>query len=495
LVNDAQLYGCRERRNRGLNVESLLERTRPMSTARGQSERPRPSAIPGGAGVQARSPAEAIEPTRPPRRPKARSGRIREPRKLGPALRLANAGLTLTAIVLSLAAAATLWIQQEIERPGPLAETRGVIVKKGEGAREVAQRLEADGIIKSQHSLVAYYVGRQLATAVGARPLQIKAGEYEIPPGASLAQISDILGEGKSVLVRLTIPEGLTSQQIVERLRADPSLSGEITQMPPEGSLLPETYKVPRNMARQALIEMMQADQRKLIERAWARRAPDLPVKSPEEALILASIVEKETGRNDERERVAAVFANRLRVGMKLQSDPTILYGIMGGQVTWGRPIYKAEIAQRTSHNTYQIDGLPPTPICNPGRAAIEATLNPAKTQDLYFVADGSGGHIFSQTLKDHNAAVANWRKVEKDIRAKQSEPATRAAIRPAPAAAPAPAAGGPADGQAQQPAAAAPPQATATGVTVTPVPTTLINTPAPAGTTTPQPARKHPPR
>jgi len=170
-------------------------------------------------------------------------------------------------------------------------------------------------------------------------------------------------------------------------------------------------------------LEPNNPEARKLMEKAWAQRKKDLPVKSWQEAVVLASIVEKETGRNDERERVAAVFINRLRQNMRLQSDPTILYGMAGGKTVWSRPILRSEIGQKTTHNTYQIDGLPPTPICNPGKAAIEAVLNPAETKDLYFVADGAGGHVFAETLKEHNANVLKWRALEKDMKAKASPP------------------------------------------------------------------------
>jgi UPF0755 protein len=383
-------------------------------------------------GFLAKSPAEALEPTRGPVRPSGPKRR-RAARKLSPFFRVLNTLLTVAAVGLGVFGIGASWISTELNKDGPLKESRNFVVPRGEGAHDIAKRLEADGAIASQQMFVAHYIGRYVTSWVGGQALQIKAGEYEIPPGASLKLVSEILGEGRSTLQRVTIPEGLTSTQIVARLRADPNLTGEITAIPAEGSLLPDTYKYSRGMTRQQVIELMQSEQRKLVERLWAARQPDLPVKSIEEAITLASIVEKETGRNDERDKVAAVFVNRLRQNIRLQSDPTILYGLFLGEVAWGRPIYKSEIQQKTAHNTYQIDGLPPTPICNPGKSALEATLNPAKTTDLYFVANGQGGHVFTTNLKDHNAAVANWRKVEQDIRTRQAAAAAAGTAKAAP--------------------------------------------------------------
>ena len=228
------------------------------------------------------------------------------------------------------------------------------------------------------------------------------------------------------------------SQFFIERLRADNNLTGEITQVPAEGTLLPETYRFSKGMARQELIDRMQAEHHKVLAALWEKRQEGLPVQTLEQALILASIIEKETGRSDERDRVAAVFVNRLRKPMRLQSDPTIVYGLVGGQGPLGRAITRPDIDSKTPYNTYQIDGLPPGPICNPGRSAIEATLNPAKTSDLFFVADGSGKHVFTTNLKDHNAAVQNWRKFERDQKAKQQgtqAPVVQPAAEPAPVA------------------------------------------------------------
>ncbi len=374
-------------------------------------------------GVLPRSPAEALEPTRAPSRPRG-TRRRREVRRASPALRRLSGILTFFVVLAAVAAGGAIWIDREFDRAGPLKAPKTIIVRKGEGARDVARRLEAEGVIGSHHLFVGRYVARSMSPWFGGTPLQIKAGDYLFEPGQSMREVAAELDEGKSVLFGVAVPEGLTSHQIVERLKGEAVLSGEITSVPAEGVLLPDTYKVTRGMARQALLDMMAAEGQQFLEKAWAARQPGLPLRTPRDALVLASIIEKEAGRKDERDRVAAVFINRLRQGMRLQSDPTILYGVDGGQADWGRPILRAEIQTKTAHNTYQISGLPPTPICNPGKAAILAALNPANSKDLYFVADGTGGHVFSETIKDHNAAVVAWRKVEEQIRAKQAEKA-----------------------------------------------------------------------
>lgn len=343
---------------------------------------------------------------------------------MGPTLRFVNALLTFSFLALAVTTAGVFWVSSELDKAGPLQEARSLVIRRGEGARDIARRLEREGIISSEHVFVAYYLTRQMSTWLGGRPLQLKAGEYELEPAVSMRQVADLIGEGRVVLLRMTIPEGLTSYQIVERIRADQSLTGDIVTIPEEGTLLPDTYLLPRGTTRQAALDLMQAQRDKFLKAAWESRQPDLPLESIDEAVILASIVQRETGRNDKFEDIASVFVNRLRRGMPLQSDPTILYGIDGGEVDWGRPIYRSEIQRKTSHNTYQINGLPPTPICNPGREAIQAVLNPSRTDYLYFVASGSGSSVFSQTLEEHNAAVANWRRIEREIRAKQAEAA-----------------------------------------------------------------------
>jgi UPF0755 protein len=352
----------------------------------------------------------------------------RKPRRMGGFLRFVDGSLSFVFLALVLVAALAVWLRQSFDAPGPLAETVAVVIPRGDGAIEIAERLEKSKVISDRRVFMLQYYAAKLYGGGSGAPAErtsLKAGEYEFSPSASARHVLDTLVTGKGVLQKVTIPEGLTSQQIADRLRAEPGLTGDIVDVPPEGQLLPDTYRFSRGTSRQELLERMRSEQAKLVQALWDSRDPSLPLKSPEEALILASIIEKETGRADERPRVAAVFVNRLRKGMRLQSDPTIVYGIVGGQGPLGRPIRRSDIDGKTPYNTYQIDGLPPGPISNPGKAAIAATLNPPATQDLYFVADGTGGHAFTSTLKDHNAAVQNWRKVEKARKAAAGLPAT----------------------------------------------------------------------
>jgi UPF0755 protein len=222
----------------------------------------------------------------------------------------------------------------------------------------------------------------------------------------------------------VTIPEGLTSEQILVRLSDSDIFSGSVREIPREGTLLPETYKFPRGTPREQVIQRMQQAQKRVVAEIWERRSPDLPLKSPEQLVTLASIVEKETGKSDERSRVAAVFVNRIKQKIKLQSDPTIIYGLVGGRGTLGRPIKRSEITQPSPYNTYVIDGLPPGPISNPGRASLEAAANPARTRDLFFVADGTGGHTFTETYDQHARNVAKLRAMEKQVQNDTVEPA-----------------------------------------------------------------------
>ncbi len=291
---------------------------------------------------------------------------------------------------------------------GPSTVNSNFIVKPGWGLGDISRGLEASGLISDAR--VFQYVTKSFL-----RNRTLKAGEYEIKAGASMKEIVELMESGKSILYSVTLPEGLTVQQIFDRLRADPVLEGELpAKMPDEGTLRPDTYKFTRGAKRSEIVAQMKAAQTKLVDDLWAKRSPDLFLKTKEQFVTLASIVEKETGKADERTLVASVFLNRLEKKMRLQSDPTVIYGIFGGEgKPSDRPIYQSDLKKMTPYNTYVIDGLPPGPICNPGRAALEAVANPSRTNDLYFVADGTGGHVFAATLEEHNANVKKWRQVE----------------------------------------------------------------------------------
>ncbi|MCX7900436.1 MAG: endolytic transglycosylase MltG, partial [Methylocystis sp.] len=279
----------------------------------------------------------------------------------------------------------------KLKEPGPLEADKVVYIPPRSDMPEILAQLEREGVIDQPRLL---YFALMAEGKLG----KLKQGEYEFKKNASLREVIDALVSGRQLMHSLTIPEGLTSEQIVLRLKEIDLLAGDVAETPQEGSLLPETYKFPRGFPRARLLAKMAEDQRKILDAIWAKRAPDLPLKSPHELVTLASIVEKETGKVEERAKVAAVFINRLRKHMRLQSDPTIVYGLVGGKATLGHSILRSEIDRWTPYNTYQIDGLPPGPIANPGRAALEATAHPAHIDALYFVADGAGGHTFTDS-------------------------------------------------------------------------------------------------
>jgi UPF0755 protein len=320
--------------------------------------------------------------------------------------------LALTGLLLALlAAGAGSFVLHVLERPGQREGDVVFAVPRGASTMEVVRRLEAEGLVPSRWLVLAEVLRQRLT----GRWRHVKAGEFRIPADASVREVVEILQSGKAILYKVTIPEGFSVAQVIERLEANPHLSGKITEVPEEGSLLPDTYVFQRGESRQALIRRMQEAQKRLLDELWPKRAPDLPIRTKREAVILASIVEKETALPHERRRVAAVFINRLKKGMRLQADPTIIYGITKGRPL-GRPIRKSEIEADHPWNTYRIRGLPPTPIANPGRESIAAVLNPARTDDLYFVADGKGGHIFASTLKAHNENVRKWRRIRREL-------------------------------------------------------------------------------
>ncbi len=348
--------------------------------------------------VRLQSPHEALHPETPPPPPPHR----RRPRLS------AVSGLLSFLLILAVASFfALLWAENRLHEAGPLTSDKVVFIERG-AVFDILSTLESEGVIDS-----AIFVNAALW--MEGRRDSVKAGEYLFHAKASMHDVIDTLISGKQILHAVTIPEGLTSEQIVQRLRNNDVLVGDIREMPGEGSLLPETYNVARGMSVAALIRKMQEDQKRVLEQIWSHRSTNLPIHSPFELVTLASIVEKETGKADERPRVARVFLNRLQKRMRLQSDPTIVYGLVGGRGTLGRPISRAELDKPTPYNTYTIDGLPPGPIANPGRAALEAVANPSLTQELYFVADGTGGHAFAESLEQHNRNVQRWRQIEKE--------------------------------------------------------------------------------
>jgi UPF0755 protein len=358
--------------------------------------------------------------------PNKRSKRVRHP------LVIVGNAIFMILVIVSVTVGAGLYFgRQSFETAGPLPDDKVVIIPRGLGIRDIADVLVREGVIDQPYVFMGGVI------ALKARG-ELKSGEYQFTKHASVADVVDTIIEGKVVQHAFTVAEGLTSEQIVAKLLETDALSGQIKEIPREGTLLPETYKFTRGMTRDQIIQRMQQANKRVLQEVWDHRMSDLPVKTPEQLVTLASIVEKETGRPDERSRVAAVFINRLKSKMRLQSDPTIIYGLTGGKGSLGRPIMKSEIDQPTPYNTYVIDGLPPGPIANPGRASLEAAANPARTKDLYFVADGTGGHVFAENYEQHQKNVARLRAMERTGAAPAETPAAPppAAAAPDPSAA-----------------------------------------------------------
>lgn len=374
---------------------------------------------------------------------------------------IASNALTLFIVLLVIASGLLAWGRQEYSGPGPLADASCVKVDRGASLSAVSRTLEGQGVISDARIF-------RIAADYSEKGTQLKFGSYLVPPSASMAQVLDIITAGgqstcgrevnfrigiakadvilreldpgtnryvevvsfdpaadaapqayvdavddRDLRYRVTLAEGVTSWQVVEALKRADFLQGSVETIPPEGSLAPDSYDVARSSERSALIAAMQASQARILADLWASRADGLPYATPEEALVMASIVEKETGIPEERKQVASVFVNRLRQGMKLQTDPTVIYGVTKGEGILGRGLRQSELRRETPWNTYVIGGLPPTPIANPGRLSIEAALNPDETPFIFFVADGSGGHAFAETLAQHNENVTRWRAIE----------------------------------------------------------------------------------
>jgi UPF0755 protein len=365
-----------------------------------------------------KSPNDAMQPVAPPPPPEPKR------REHGRIVVIGSALFTMVLLAMAVAGTGIHFLATRLHAPGPLAVDKAVVIR-GNSASEIADTLLNERVIDNG-----------LIFSIGVRMLgvdqHLHKGEFLFPAKASVETVIDTLVEGKTIDRFVTIPEGKTSEEVVAILRSDEDLTGDIKEVPKEGALLPDTYKVTRGDQRSKILAWMADAERTALNDIWKHRSADLPIHSAQELVILASIVEKETGKADERPRVAGVLINRLQKNIRLQSDPTIVYGLTGGKAPLGHSLTKDEIAKPTPYNTYAIDGLPPGPITNPGRAAMEAVANPSRTKELYFVADGTGGHVFAETLDQHLHNVARWRQIEAD-RAAAAGTAPQLATQPSP--------------------------------------------------------------
>lgn len=356
--------------------------------------------------VNPKSPSDVLRPERAPS-PPMRSQQARHPIVV-----IMNFAMTIFVVSVLGAAGLFFFGKMRFDERSHFDQPRTVMIDHGTSLADIATELHDRGLVSSKW---IFFAGVRAAGEQDA----LKAGEYLVPAHASMRDIMNLLVSGKGIVYSVTIPEGLTSQQIVERLNADPVLIGTVTEIPAEGSILPDTYRYTRGDSRQAILDRMKREHDRLMVTVWQGRDKDLPIATPEQLVTLASIIEKETGMADERSRVAAVFINRLRQKMRLQSDPTVIYGIYGGGgLPSGAAITHSDLEAENPYNTYKIVGLPKGPIANPGRASLAAAANPSHTKDLYFVADGSGGHVFAETYAEHRKNVARYRAIEADQKA-----------------------------------------------------------------------------
>ncbi len=322
---------------------------------------------------------------------------------------LAKAGAIAAALLILVAGAAVLGGIFRLDRPGPLQADTTVIVERGASLTAIAENLQSGGVIDDAFLF-------RLAARLYRVSRSLKAGEYAFPARVSMGGVIDILVSGETVIRQFTVPEGLTSAEVTTLIAGVEGLVGELDGIPAEGSLLPETYNYAWADSRPEIVSRMEKAMADTVAELWPNRAEGLPLNSPAEAVVLASIVEKETGVAEERALVAGVFINRLKRGMRLQSDPTVVYALTGGSGPLDRALRSRDLKVDNPYNTYGNAGLPPGPIANPGRASLEAVLNPAETDYLYFVADGTGGHAFARTLSEHNRNVAKWRRIRRTI-------------------------------------------------------------------------------
>lgn len=316
--------------------------------------------------------------------------------------------VTLVVVLAAVAGGAAAYVWQRYGAPGPLAESRNIVIAKGAGVDDIAAQLTAAGVL-------AEALPFRIMTRLDGLGRRMRAGEYAFTAAISPRGVAELLASGRTVVRRVTIPEGLMAIQVLAVLQQAEGLAGEIAKVPSEGTIMPSTYFYSWGDERARVLERAMTDMTALVAELWQRRVPGLPITTPEEAVVLASIVERETAKPEERPRVAAVFINRLKRGMRLQADPTVAYGITGGKSVLDRPLSRADLDARTAWNTYTNNGLPPTPIANPGRASLTAVLAPATSNELYFVADGTGGHVFAESLAEHNRNVDRLRQIERD--------------------------------------------------------------------------------
>jgi UPF0755 protein len=321
-------------------------------------------------------------------------------------------------VAVSLVGGSVLSTYNQFISEGPLTEQREILIQSGESLRKIAHRLHQEGIISSPTVF-------ELGVRAMGHGTDIQVGEYAIPRHASMKLVATLLTSGQTYVRRLVIPEGLTSSQVVDSMENMKGLMGQVVQIPKNGTLLPDTYHYSYGDTKEGMLQRMKNAMTTTLDELWAGRDTSISLKDKKQALVMASIIEKETSKDSERAHIASVFYNRMKQGIRLQSDPTVIYAITNGQVEKKKRVLYEDLKFQSPYNTYVIYGLPPSPIANPGRASIYAVLHPMKTDDLYFVADGTGGHVFAKTYKEHKKNVRKWRQIMKKNRTKTATPSS----------------------------------------------------------------------